>query len=721
MGVTAFAEESLVEVLIKTRPETGNVYTGIEQIDMDVYDLTEWRQKRASNEKADKEYIMDTYPTKERLATFVQTEQLKKINQAPYSVDAKGEISLSLPRQQNNQDAAYLILSSGETGNYHMVPIIIYLPQRMTNTLTEADKLEITCKYREIPMTPPTSEPPPSTTTTTTTKSTEPPITDSSGPRKDLPKTIGTPSGGEGPSYSGKELPSTNELIPGVLGGGDSAYAADSVDVTIHKKKMDEFPNSSIENTGEEMNEFNRYEGLPGITFTAWDISEDFYAELRSRLTGNETDAEYNTIAKEVMNDFELNNAPNATRVGTDQTTDQDGNANFTNLPTKNADGTYKVYFFEEHASQGVEIGSYKLIMMLPMKGSNGQDLTKIHLYPKNKVEGEDPEKELVDDNGDPLPPRPAGAYDFEVGQQIHYRASFVIPSQIGDLVNGAPRYTKLEFKDAVDQTGVKFEGIDQIVIGGTAVTPATFLANATADYYNTAAPFTGYAGFNIVMNLTGAAGPATAQYLSQYAGQRIEFYYTVSFTDETPVDLDINNEFTVTMNHDGGQDDVKTNDPIDPIITGGKKFFKHEDGETKGLAGAEFVVIREVNGVEQYLTVGTDSKTWTPVGPNEDYANATKFISDAAGRFEVTGLAYGDYMLREIKAPNGFQKLTDDVDFEIDKDSYNNATALPIANSSKGGTLPSTGGMGIIAFIVIGLGLMAAAIVRYRRVRFEV
>lgn len=768
MGVTAFAEESLVEVLIKTRPETGNVYTGIEQIDMDVYDLTEWRQKRASNEKADKEYIMDTYPTKERLATFVQTEQLKKINHAPYSVDANGEISLSLPRQQNNQDAAYLILSSGETGNYHMVPIIIYLPQRMTNTLTEADKLEITCKYREIPVTPPTSEPPPSTTTTTTTKSTEPPITDSSGPRKDLPKTIGTPSGGEGPSYSGKELPSTNELIrnycflglllmivglvglnknkgekimknkkkwvallttllclipllAGVLGGGDSAYAADSVDVTIHKKKMDEFPNSSIENTGEEMNEFNRYEGLPGITFTAWDISEDFYAELRSRLTGNETDAEYNTIAKEVMNDFELNNAPNATRVGTDQTTDQDGNANFTNLPTKNADGTYKVYFFEEHASQGVEIGSYKLIMMLPMKGSNGQDLTKIHLYPKNKVEGEDPEKELVDDNGDPLPPRPAGAYDFEVGQQIHYRASFVIPSQIGDLVNGAPRYTKLEFKDAVDQTGVKFEGIDQIVIGGTAVTPATFLANATADYYNTAAPFTGYAGFNIAMNLTGAAGPATAQYLSQYAGQRIEFYYTVSFTDETPVDLDINNEFTVTMNHDGGQDDVKTNDPIDPIITGGKKFFKHEDGETKGLAGAEFIVIREVNGVEQYLTVGTDSKTWTPVGPNEDYANATKFISDADGRFEVTGLAYGDYMLREIKAPNGFQKLTDDVDFEIDKDSYNNATALPIANSSKGGTLPSTGGMGIIAFIVIGLGLMAAAIVRYRRVRFEV
>lgn len=513
-------------------------------------------------------------------------------------------------------------------------------------------------------------------------------------------------------------------LLAGVLGGGESAFAADSANVTIHKKKMDEFPNSSVENTGELMPEFDRYEGLPGITFTAWDISEDFYADLRSRLTGNETDAEYNAIAKQVMDNFELTNAPNATQVGADQTTDANGEANFANLPTKNADGTYKVYFFEEQASPGVEIGSYKLILMLPLKGSSGQDLTEIHLYPKNKVEGENPEKELVDENGDPLPPRPAGAYDFEVGQQIHYRASFVMPSQIGELLaNGTPRYSKLEFNDAVDQTGVKFEGIDQILMNGTAINVNDFTSapNATTTYTNDGTDFSGYAGFNIAMNLTGANGPTTAQYLSQYAGQTIEIFYSVSFTDETPVDLDINNEFSVTMNHDGGQDDKKTNDPIDPITTGGKKFFKHEDGETNGLAGAEFVVIREINGVEHYLTESANTKTWTQVAANEDYANATKFISDANGAFEVTGLEYGDYMLREVKAPNGFQKLTDDVDFEIDKDSYNNATALPIANSSKGGTLPSTGGMGIIAFIVIGLGLMAAAIIRYRRVQFEV
>ena len=512
-------------------------------------------------------------------------------------------------------------------------------------------------------------------------------------------------------------------LLAGVLGGGDSAYAADSVDVTIHKKKMDEFPNSSIENTGEEMNDFNRYEGLPGITFTAWDISEDFYAELNSLLTGNETDAQFNAIAKQLMEDFEFpTDAPNAVREGTDQTTDADGNADFSNLPTKNADGTYKVYFFEEHASPGVEIGSYNLILMLPLKNSNGQDLTHIHLYPKNKVEGEDPEKELVDEDGNPLPQPSQGAYDFEVGQQIHYRAAFQIPSQIGDVVNGVPRYSRLDFSDAVDQTGVKFEGIDRILMNGTAINHTEFLGApyATTNYTNTAAPFSNYAGFDVSMNLTGAAGPATAQYLSQWAGQTIEIFYTVSFTDETPVDRDINNKLTVTIDHDGDSD-TKEVTPPNPIKTGGKKFFKHEDGETNGLAGAEFVVIREVNGVEYYLVEGTDTKTWTAVGPNEDYSGATKFISDANGNFEVTGLEYGDYMLRETKAPNGFSKLTDDVDFTVSNGSYENAQPLQIMNKSKGGTLPSTGGMGIIAFIVVGLGLMAAAIVRYRRVRFEV
>ena len=510
-------------------------------------------------------------------------------------------------------------------------------------------------------------------------------------------------------------------LLAGVLGGGDSAYAADTVNVTLHKKKMDEFPNSSMVNTGELMPEFDRYQGLKDVTFSAWDISTDFYAQLDALLTGSETDAQYSEKAKQVMDGFNLNKNT-ATQVGNSQVTDDDGNATFPNLPTRTADGTYRVYYFEEHPKAGVDIGTYRLILILPVK-ANGNELTNIHLYPKNKVDSDLPKKELLDENGDPLQPRPSGAYDYEVGQEIHYRASFMVPNQIGDIVNGEPRYSKLEFNDAVSQTGVKFEGIDKIVIDGTEVTAADFLnTHGTYTPQNVDAPWAGYAGFKLAMNLTGAAGPATANYLSQYAGKTMEIYYTVSFTENTPIDRDINNEFSVTMNHDGGTDDKKVNPPVDPITTGGKKFFKYEDGTPKqALASAEFVVIKKVGGTDYYLKAGAESMTWTAVGPNEDYANATKYISGLDGKFEVKGLEYGTYYLRETQAPNGFAKLTSDVTFVVEKGSYEGAADQEIENVSKGGTLPSTGGMGILAFIVVGIGLMGLAIIRYRRAHLQV
>lgn len=212
MGVTAFAEESLVDVMIDTRP--GDIlYEGTENITLDIYDLTEWRSKRTSSEKEDKEYILNTYGTKENSAKFVQDQNLTKINSTSISLDATGKASFTLPRYQNERDAAYLILSSGETKEHYMLPIVVYLPQMLKSDSTrEYTSFLFNCKYDTIPKPPPPTDTT-DTTTTTTTKSTEPPITDSSGPRKDLPKTIGTPSGGEGPGYTGKELPSTNELI----------------------------------------------------------------------------------------------------------------------------------------------------------------------------------------------------------------------------------------------------------------------------------------------------------------------------------------------------------------------------------------------------------------------------------------------------------------------------------------------------------------------------
>lgn len=513
-------------------------------------------------------------------------------------------------------------------------------------------------------------------------------------------------------------------LVAGGLSGGDKVYASDSVNVTLHKKKMDEFPANSIENTGKEMTEFDRYEGLPGVTFTAWEISKDFYAALNAKLTGNESDDDYKKAVKQVMEDFVLNKST-ATKISGDKTTDGNGDAVFSDLSSRNEDGTYKVYYFEEHVTPGIEAGSYKLILMLPLKDENGTENTDVHLYPKNKVDSDVPEKEVVDDDGNTLQPNADGVYDFEVGQKIHYKASFTIPNQIGDILpTGVPRYSKLDFADAVDQKYVKFESLDDIEIEGVVIDQTEFLSHAIYTPVNQTDPFDKNAGFTISMKLNGTAGATAANYLNDYAGKKITFNYTVSFTEKTAIDLGINNKFTVTMNHDGGQDTSKSNEPIDPIITGGKKFIKHEENNSgDGLKGAEFVVLKEVNGEEFYLTAAAESMTWTKVETDEDYADATKYTSGDKGIFEVTGLEYGDYKLRETKAPNGYVKLSNDqtTAFTVNKGSYTSMAAIDIANTAKGGVLPSTGGKGILAFIVIGLSLMVAAIIRYRRVQIKV
>ena len=109
--------------------------------------------------------------------------------------------------------------------------------------------------------------------------------------------------------------------------------------------------------------------------------------------------------------------------------------------------------------------------------------------------------------------------------------------------------------------------------------------------------------------------------------------------------------------------------------------------------------------------------------------ANIVKLSSDAEGRFEIQGLAYGSYALEEIKTPEGFAKISD-VEFTVAKgendadvnikyettDTKNNAKQVV----NKKVTIPQTGGIGTVLFTVVGLGLMAGAVMAMKKNREE-
>ncbi|MBX8938396.1 SpaH/EbpB family LPXTG-anchored major pilin [Enterococcus gilvus] len=519
-------------------------------------------------------------------------------------------------------------------------------------------------------------------------------------------------------------------LLPvglGLLSAGDSAYAADTVDVTLHKKEMDEWPNEFTENTGKEDESFNRYNGLPDITFSVWDITDHFYEELNKELPKNYTDAQYKEAAKKVMNAFQLDTQKDKKAQAADQVTNDEGLAYFTGLEKRNSKGLYNVYFFEEQDKDNVEKGA-PLILTLPVIDvDTDKEIESIHLYPKNKVKGGEVTKEIVDPEG----PNADGEYDYDIGKKVQFKATFKIPSQIGQTVvkSGATstRYTKMVFQDEVTQEGLKFEGIEKIVVDGQPINMDTFKKHATITPKGDPAALGVKAGFEIKTNLNDATDKAVgtgrtnyeksvaaAKYFEQYAGKRMEFYYSVSMTELTPVDVEIENQFKVFLDHDDKKDEEKTHPDLPTITTGGRKFFKFEDPNGQGLQGADFIVIKKVNGSDHYLTIENGVVKWERV-TDDNYVGAKHYVSDDHGEFEVTGLEYGEYHLREVKAPNGFQKLPADEKFEISKGVYSD-TAQSIANTAKGGILPSTGGAGIIAFLIIGGALMSIAVIRYRK-----
>ena len=108
------------------------------------------------------------------------------------------------------------------------------------------------------------------------------------------------------------------------------------------------------------------------------------------------------------------------------------------------------------------------------------------------------------------------------------------------------------------------------------------------------------------------------------------------------------------------------------------------------------------------------------------DKTNALVLASDEGGRLSIKGLAYGEYKLEEKEAPAGYAKQTADIDFTVKQGSYDGAagdTAKHIdykatdADTTKGKqivnkkvTIPQTGGIGSIIFVVAGLMIMGLA-----------
>ena len=122
-------------------------------------------------------------------------------------------------------------------------------------------------------------------------------------------------------------------------------------------------------------------------------------------------------------------------------------------------------------------------------------------------------------------------------------------------------------------------------------------------------------------------------------------------------------------------------------------------DGKGTQLSGAQFKLYDAKTGgneIKLILVTENNETFYRPVKAGE---TAALYIE--AGSVSIKGLAQGTYYLEEIKAPDGYNQLTERKAVELNTD-LTLQSAVRVVNTT-GSLLPSTGGMGTVLFIVIG------------------
>lgn len=161
----------------------------------------------------------------------------------------------------------------------------------------------------------------------------------------------------------------------------------------------------------------------------------------------------------------------------------------------------------------------------------------------------------------------------------------------------------------------------------------------------------------------------------------------------------------------------------------------QYTDAATR-LAGAEFTLAHKDGSAISFVQVSASSATANAVYrvAKAGETGTTTITTPANGKVVFEGLKNGEYTLTETKAPAGYNKLASAIGVKVNGQNngtdttnatvtitYNNDNGndynqtasngvIPVQNKS-GAILPGTGGMGTIAFTVIGVLVIALGV----------
>lgn len=313
-------------------------------------------------------------------------------------------------------------------------------------------------------------------------------------------------------------------------------------------------------------------------------------------------------------------------------------------------------------------------------------------------------------------------ATDAKIGDTL----TFTLTSTIPDM-SAYGTYT-FNFKDTLSK-GLTFGQVDSVKVGDMTLTKDTdyTVTTPTASNNNT---------------LTVAMKDfKTKQQVN--AGKKITVTYTATLNKDAVVGGAGNvNSATIQYSNNPSTSGTGESEPSKVrIFTYGftvDKYTgdKYADDATR-LAGAEFTLAPKNGTVISFVQVTAGSATENAVYrvAKADETGTTTIITPKSGKVEFQGLKNGEYTLTETKAPAGYNKLASAIGVKVNGQNngtdttnatvtitYNNDNngsnydqtasngVIPVQNKS-GAILPGTGGMGTIAFTVIGVLVIALGV----------
>ena len=197
---------------------------------------------------------------------------------------------------------------------------------------------------------------------------------------------------------------------------------------------------------------------------------------------------------------------------------------------------------------------------------------------------------------------------------------------------------------------------------------------------------------------------------------------YSATLNESAKVGLEGNPNKSV-LKYGDSNNTKATPDSTTTTYTWDMDVLKYANGDkAKTLEGAQFVLLSK--DTKKVATVANGKLTgWVDVPTaGEDgtitWPENTVLTTDEKGKIHIDGLDADTYYLREVKAPNGYNKLANDVKVEITAAKSENGETMtytkPTAkvNNQSGTELPSTGGIGTTVFYVVGGALVLIAVV---------